>query len=340
MIMSHLRESRPVVVTGAAGFVGSHLVRALARGGRPVVAVDLAPSLGAGVLDGLGAAVTYRQGNLRQPGFIEETLTAAATQGEPVDLAHLAALTRFHGEVSPTPDQALEALAVNAETTWRLCRVFHDLSAGRLLVVGTRSVFGRRPPTTTPLAEDSSYAPAGFYGSSKAAGEVGALAFGEEYSMDLALARITGVYGPWQPHRTPVSTMVTDACEGRPHRRPEGGDQQFEFTYVKDIVAGLAALLDAEALGHAVYHLSSGRMAPLSAVAEAVRAARPAADIDLGGGFPEGAWLRSPLDVSRIAADVGFTAHWSLTDGVADYLDAMESGGYGAEAVDAKLPPV
>ncbi|HEX3462038.1 MAG TPA: NAD(P)-dependent oxidoreductase [Acidimicrobiales bacterium] len=334
--MPLLRESRPVVVTGAAGFVGSHLVRALARSGRPVVAVDLAPALGGGVLDGLGTtAVTYRRGDLRQPGCIEEALTAAGQEGDAVDLAHLAALTRFHGEVSPTPDQALEALAVNGEATWRLCRVFHDRSAGRLLVVGTRSVFGRRPPTTIPLAEDSSYAPAGFYGSSKAAGEVGALAFGEEYGMDLTLARITGVYGPWQPHRTPVSTMVTDVCEGRPHHRPEGGDQQFEFTYVKDIVAGLVALLNAEALGHAVYHLSSGRMSPLSEVADAVRAARPTADVDLGGGFPEGAWLRSPLDVSRIAADVGFAAHWSLTDGIADYLDAMESGGYGAEAVDA-----
>ena len=151
------------------------------------------------------------------------------------------------------------------------------------------------------------------------------------------MARITGAYGLWQAPRTPLSAMVDDVCHRRPHRRSDGADQPFEFTYVKDIAAGLIALLGALRLRHPLYHLASGRMDPLSAVADAVRAVRPAAEIDLGPGAPADAWVRSPLKVSRLTGDLGFTCRWSLPAGIPDYLDAVESGGYGAEVLDG--PP-
>jgi UDP-glucuronate 4-epimerase len=328
-----------VVVTGAAGFVGAHVARALLQRGRRVVATDLAPQFPKRAVAGIECAdrLTYVSGDLRESETLESLLTSCP---EAVDVVHVAAVIRF-GQLGaaidgsrPSPTAALESLDINAAASWRLCAAFADEARlGRFLHVSTRSVFGGRPASDGRIGEDTLWQPAGIYGSSKAAAEIGLLALRDEFQLDLVIARITGVFGPWQGPVSFIGQMVDDVIAGRPHRRHSGADDAYELTYVKDTVNGLVRLLDADRLHHDTYHIASGgRLITLAEVAAAVRGVDSSAEVEFGPGLHPGASGRAPLAITRAATEVGFEPQWTLADAMADYLRVERSGVYGPEA--------
>ncbi|CAN0209534.1 unnamed protein product, partial [Phaeothamnion confervicola] len=191
----------------------------------------------------------------------------------------------------------------------------------RFVHVSTRSVFGGRPPTETKIGEDERPQPAGIYGSSKAAAEHGLLALREQFGIDLAVARITGVFGPWQGPASFIGQAMEAVLASRAHRTERGGDDAYELTYVKDTVRGLMSLVDAERLRHPVYHVASGdRLVRLAEVADAYTSADPTVDVHFGPGANPASQGRTPLDTTRMRTELGFETRWSITDAVADYL--------------------
>jgi len=328
---------RPVVVTGAAGFIGSHLARALVERRRRVVATDLPDALPGRVLAGLDAArLTYIAGDLRDASTLEGLSDAAA---EPVDVIHVAAILQFAemaaalGQRAPTPMDAFEVFDVNATATWRLCA--HLASSGRLgrfIYVSTRSVFGSVVVDGPTIDEASPPSPVGIYGASKAAAERGVLAFRDVFDLDLAVARVTGVYGPWQGPVSWIGKAVDGVLAGSGYATTAGGDDRYELTYVKDTVRGLLALMTAAKLRHDIYHVSSGEMHSLSDVANAFRSAEPQSSVAFGDGSQPGMRTRLPLSGARIDEELGFRSRWELDDAIADYLRVERTGDYGVEA--------
>ncbi|MCX7383098.1 MAG: hypothetical protein NT133_17180, partial [Alphaproteobacteria bacterium] len=148
-----------------------------------------------------------------------------------------------------------------------------------------------------------------------------------EFAVSAASVRISWVYGPpvvsLSPARGPIPSFGLRALRGEAIRE-SGGDFAASFTHVSDIAAGLLAAAAAGALRHGVYHLGHGVNFPAAAVAEAVRAACPGSEIDLGPGTEP--WtrytaLRAPLAGSRLAEDTGFIPAVSLAAGVGAYVD-------------------
>ncbi len=329
--------SDSVVVTGAAGFVGAHVVRALVHEGRRVVATDLAPALPDPVVRGLDAgSATYVPGDLRDPATREALVSAG---GDKADVVHVAALLRFAemarvlGEGAPTPQEALEVFEVNALGTWQLCTAFTAAGTlGRFVYISTRSVYGGLQTDRPTILESDPQSPLGIYGSSKTAAEVGVLALRDAFGLDLAIARITGVFGPWQTATSFIAKAVEAVSAGAAYRAEAGGDDEYEFTYAKDAARGILNVLDADQLGHAIYHISSGSMHSLNEVGAAFRKADASAVVEFGQGGAGGR-VRKALDGSRAADELGFRPTWDLNDAIADYLQVQRTGDYGPEVV-------
>jgi nucleoside-diphosphate-sugar epimerase len=329
--------SDSVVVTGAAGFVGAHVARALVHSGRRVVATDVAPALPEAVLRGLDAGrATYVAGDLRDASTREALVSAA---GDRADVVHVAALLRFAemarvlGEGAPTPEEALQVFEVNALGTWQLCTAFTAAGTlGRFVYISTRSVYGGLQTERPTILESDPQSPLGIYGSSKTAAEVGVLALREAFGLDLAIARITGVFGPWQTATSFIAKAVEAVGAGTAYRAEAGGDDEYEFTYAKDTARGILAVLDAAQLQDAIYHISSGSMHSLNDVAAAFRKADASADVEFGPGGAGGR-TRKPLDGGRAAEELGFRPEWELNDAIADYLQVQRTGEYGPEVV-------
>lgn len=328
---------RPVVVTGAAGFVGGHVARALCADERQVVATDRTSELPSRVTRGLPNSVSYVGGDLREDRTLERILTVV---DGPLDVVHAAAVTQFAqlgralGEGAPTPAEAFASFDINAVATWRLVtRLAQAGRLGRLLYISTRSVFGGRADGSTAIPEDATPMPASIYGASKAAAEVGLLSLREAFDLDAVLVRITGAFGPWQGPVSWLGQAVDHALLGKPYRVPSGHDDAYELTYVKDTTRGLVSLLDVERLRSPVYHVSSGEMVTLGRVAEAVRSARPDVDMEFGRSSALGGALRAALSGAKLREETGFEPTWTLEEAVADYLRAEETDTYGAEVV-------
>jgi nucleoside-diphosphate-sugar epimerase len=326
----------PVIVTGGAGFIGSHTVRALAHGGRAVVATDVTPTLNAEALRGLDVGpVTYIAGDLRSDATVDRAMDAA---GGPADVVHLAAMKIF-SEPHPPRTEVLDGLAVNVMGSVGLCtRLAATGMLRRFVHISTRSVFAHRAPSREPIPADAAYCPSGIYGFSKAAAELGVLAAGDAFDIDVVIARITGIFGPWKQPATVVDRLFDAVVRRSAFRLPTGDADSYELTYVKDTVRGILAVLHARTLPHTVYHVASGTMTTLAEVADALRSADPGADIDLGAPGRSDMWPRTPLDGSRVADDVGFRARWGVADAAADFVRIARGGAYGLEVETAGAP--
>ena len=269
-----------------------------------MIATDVRTTLPEPVLSGLDTSrVSYVSGDLRREETLDDLVEAA---GERANVVHAAALLRYSemagalGQGAPSFPGALEVFDVNAMATWRLCSKF--ATAGRLarfVYVSTRSVFGSLEVDGDTIAETSPPSPIGIYGSSKTAAEFGVLAFRDVFALDLVVARVTGVFGPWQGGVSWIGKAVDGVIAGTGYRTSTGEDDRYEFTYVKDTARGLVELVNAERLSYPIYHVSSGSIHSLGEVAQAFHAAEPDAVVEFGAGSQPG--MRTRLALGRLS---------------------------------------
>jgi len=233
---------RRVVVTGGAGFLGSHLCEALAARGDAVVAVD---DLSTGVAGNL-AALAGRDGF----SFVEADVSAELPVEGPVHaVMHLAS------PASP-PDylaRPLETLAVGSEGTRRALELAAAHGA-RFVLASTSEVYG--DPAEHPQRESywgnvNPVGPRSVYDEAKRFAEALTMAFRRARGLDVGIVRIFNTYGPrLRPgDGRVVSNFLVQAIEGRPLTVYGDGSQTRSLCYVEDEVAGLVALLDSTLTG-------------------------------------------------------------------------------------------
>jgi UDP-glucose 4-epimerase len=253
---------RRALVTGGAGFVGSHLVEDLLRDDIDVVSVD----------DYSGGKRENLEDFRGHPHFTEvdcdiTDLAKLRPYFEGVDIVfHQAASKMTICLKDPRRD-----LEVNAKGTFNLLELARDHGVKKFVHVSTGSVYGEAE--YYPTDEEHPLNPTSYYGVSKLAGEKYARAFSHLYGMDTTMLRYYHVYGPRQENSDVggvVSIFARRAMEGKPLVIFGDGTQMRSFTFVKDVVSiNKLVALKPESKGR-VYNCASGIKVTIQDLAEKI----------------------------------------------------------------------
>jgi UDP-glucuronate 4-epimerase len=228
------------LVTGAAGFIGSHLVDALLQQGAEVVGLD-------NFDDFYDPALKHRnvQSALAQPGFTllegdirDVALLDAIFAGGPFDAVfHLAA----RAGVRPSIQNPMLYQSVNVEGTAVLLEAMRRHGVQRLVFASSSSVYGNNP--TVPFREtDNVDHPISPYAATKKAGELLCHTYHHLFGMDIACLRFFTAYGPRQRPEMAIHKFTRLIADGDEVPMYGDGATARDYTYVEDIVQGIIAI--------------------------------------------------------------------------------------------------
>jgi dTDP-glucose 4,6-dehydratase len=231
-----------VVVSGGAGFLGSHLCETLLNRGDDVVSFDDWSTASPENITHLLDCPTLQ--------VVETDVSAAANVQGPVDVvAHLAS------PASPRDyhRRPLETLAVGSRGTENMLRLAHPHGA-RFVLASTSEVYGN--PLVHPQPEDywgnvNPIGPRSIYDEAKRFAEALTMAYRRTLSLNVGVVRIFNTYGPrMRPHDgRVVSSFITQALNGDPLTIYGDGSQTRSFCYVDDLIRGLVAMIDCDEPG-------------------------------------------------------------------------------------------
>jgi len=261
-----------VLVTGGAGFIGSHFVRALAASGRDEVAV-LDVLTYAGSMENLeGAACEFVRGDVACPEDVAGVLGAGRFDG----IVNFAAETHVDRSIEePAP-----FLRTNVIGTQVLLDAARAAGVARFVHVSTDEVYGPMAQGVC-ATEDFPLRPSSPYAASKAAADHLVLAARRTWGLPAVIARPSNNYGPRQYPEKAMPLFITNALEGRPLPVYGDGLHERDWLFVDDSVRALLMLLAAPALAHAAYNISFGRPRPNLDIARAILR-------EVSGGEPAG----------------------------------------------------
>jgi UDP-glucose 4-epimerase len=291
------------LVTGGAGFIGSHLVDALLERGAAVAVVD---DLSSGKRERLPEDVPLHVGDIADIGPVAEA-------ERPDVVFHLAAQADVRKSVA---DPAFDA-RVNVGGTAAVLEAARVSGARRVLLASTGgALYGEDVPLPTP--EDAALAPFSPYGASKAAAETYLALYTRLYGLSTLALRFGNVYGPRQdPHGEAgvIAIFAGAAVEGRTVTVFGDGTQTRDYVYVGDVVAGFLAAADAAATG--AVNIGTGVETSLLDLVAAIGVTaehQPART---------GEVARSCLDVERADDVLGWRAEVPLGEGLERTLASL-----------------
>jgi nucleoside-diphosphate-sugar epimerase len=301
----------PVLVTGGAGFIGSHLVDALVQRGAKVTVVD---DLSTGFernLDAVRQDIRFIRGDIRQPSDCATAVTGAEF------VFHQAAL----GSVPRSMKDPATTIDVNVRGTANVFAACCDAKVARVVYASSSSVYG--DSQAMPKREGEEGRPLSPYALSKVMNEQLAEVFGRVFPEGPSFVglRYFNVYGPRQDPEGPYAAVVPRFFEavraGKPPVIYGDGEQSRDFTYVGDVVRAnlLAASAPPAACGR-VYNVAPGSGTTVNALARAIVGACRGGPDPVHKPPRPGDILHSRADSSAAAAAFGFGAEVSLEEGI------------------------
>ena len=260
-------EKKRILVTGADGFIGSHLTEALVRAGHDVRAFVIYNSFNSwGWLDRCGSDVKGQfevfAGDVRDPYGVR---TAMKDCDAVLHLAALIAIPYSYHSADTYVD-------TNIKGTLNIVQAARDLGVGKVVQTSTSEVYGTA--RFVPITEDHPLQGQSPYSASKIGADQIAMSFHASFGTPVALLRPFNTYGPRQSARAVIPTIITQIAKGQRHIKLGAVAPTRDFNYVADTVAGfIAALASDRCIGEVInlgsnFEISIGDTA--RAIAEAM----------------------------------------------------------------------
>ena len=239
------------LVTGGAGFIGSHLVEALIATGCKVAVLDNLSSGKTANLKHLAGQISFFQEDIRN-----RKVLADAIEGCEV-VFHLAAVV----SVPQTVENPIDSAAVNDSGTLYVLEAARQKSVKRIVFSSSCAVYGDDP--RLPKRENMAPRPLSPYAAQKLAAEYYARVYYDLYGLETAVLRYFNVYGPRQDPSSPysgvISIFMTKALQNQAAVIYGNGDQSRDFIYVQDVVKANLLAATAENAAGRVMNIGSAR---------------------------------------------------------------------------------
>jgi len=303
------------LVTGAAGFIGSHLSEALVRQGADVVGVDCftdyyARDIKESNLAGLKSTPAFT--------FLEAELQRVDLNALLEGVTHVFHLAAQAGVRKSWGRDFLTYTSHNVDATQRLLEAVKGRPLHRFVYASSSSVYGDE--AAIPMREDAYLQPLSPYGVTKLAAEHLCHLYFANYGVPAVSLRFFTVYGPRQRPDMAFHRFISAALAGRPITLYGDGDQTRDFTFVSDIVAANLAAGDRGRPG-AVYNIGGGSRVSVNRVLDLVTrlAGHP---LEIRREETQKGDMRDTFaDTSRAQADLGFRPASTLEAGLAAEYD-------------------
>jgi UDP-glucose 4-epimerase len=310
------------LVTGGCGFIGSHLVEALARGGHQVR-----------VLDDLS---TGRRENLQGVGERIDFLLGSVTDADAVRSAVQGREWIFHLAALPSVPRSLE----DPMATHAVCATgtLHVLEAARLVgvkrVIYTASSSAYGGSTGVVKREDDCLAPLSPYAAAKLAGEHYCSCYTSVYGLETVRLRLFNVFGPRQtadsPYTGVIALFLAALCTGLPPTIYGDGIQSRDFTYVDNAVQALLRAAVAPSAPGNVYNIGNGARTTVRALLDHLNQLL-GCDVQPVYGPPRPGDVRhAQADITRAQSDLQYQPHISLAEGLRRTAEACQGGHRGS----------
>jgi UDP-glucose 4-epimerase len=306
------------LVTGGAGFIGSHLVEGLLQAGWQVRVLD---DLSTGNPANLAAVADRIQ--LTRGSILEPAILAAATAGCEV-VFHLAALP----SVALSVEQPALVHEVTATGSLHVLDAARRQNVRRVVYAASSSAYGDQPGTERTEAD--ALLPLSPYAAAKLAGEHYCQAFSASYGLETVRLRFFNVFGPRQDAKNPYSGVIALFIAAmRAGRTPTifgDGKQARDFVYVANVVQALMRAADAPGASGNVYNIGNGGS---TTILELVLHLNELLGKDIRPHFapPRAGDVRlSQADIRRARAELGYEPAVSFRDGLAKTLAAWKAG--------------
>lgn len=316
--------SRTVMVTGGAGFIGSHIARRLAERGDRVVLLDLRPPApeAAWLLAPVNERVSFVAASVDQ----WPEVMGAVSAHKPNAIVHTAAI----GNPAAVAQKAVLALRVNVEGSINMLEATRLFGVKRIILfssIGALPGIRYQPVDAShPVICNDEGPGSGFYGASKVAVEAFAYGYRNAFGTDFMVIRPSAVYGFGMQHPIFIKPMVENAINGVPTRFENGRDFPRDYTHVMDVAQLVVKGLDAPSLRDRLFYGATGEnLRTAGELAQIVRDQVPGAQIDIGAGLSDTDKLeiryRGVLSIDNARTQLGYHPVYArLEDGVAQYM--------------------
>ena len=297
-----------LLVTGGAGFIGSHLTRELLARGHQVRVLD---SLIYGLRDWVDPRAEFIEGDIRDP----ETCHRAMVGIEGV--FHAAAMSRS----GPSLDNIDACTQANIVGTQNVLIAARDAGVRRLVYSGYSTFYGSQPPPHREYETPSDFL--NFYGLSKHVGEEYCLMFDKAFDLPVVVLRYFNVYGPRQPqvgaYALVLGIFLRRWLDGETLIIHGDVQQRRDFIHVRDVVRANIMALESDRRAE-IFNVGSGTNVSVQELADMI------SDRQEPGPRREGDAKVTLADISRIKAALGWAPLTPFTEGVEELKRLMRAG--------------